>query len=483
MSMDTTKMTLTPTQETALKKISAFLEDKDKDVFVLTGYAGTGKTTLMKILHNRLKAKDEDWAVSFHASTGRAAKVLSDKTGIIATTIHSLIYRFNGLSEDFDTIIKDTDNETNILVEDDGQLVLNFSLAEQHAGDKMLLVTDESSMISDKPDEHALLARFGTGQLLSDLFTFAPKGKFIFLGDPYQLPPVNDSLSPALNADYLSKVKNKRTICAELTDIVRQDSDNDIITAADSIRQMCDSLPRNNWVKFPLLGYSHILIHKDIEELIMSYTENISNYGYSSCIMISHSNRKCKQYSLLIRDILGLPADRLTEGDLLLVVQNNICGLMNGDFVIVKKVVSEEYRAGLTFLYLNVEEIDSGRSYTLLLIKELLFSRQANLTPEQQKNLFIDFHIRTKKKHPKIKQKSQQYVDIMRNDPYVNALRATFGYVVTCHKAQGGEWNDVYLDISKLLSRTPPRQNYQWLYTAITRAKENLHIVNDFYLM
>ena len=146
-------------------------------------------------------------------------------------------------------------------------------------------------------------------------------------------------------------------------------------------------------------------------------------------------------------------------------------------------VVSEEYRAGLTFLYLNVEEIDSGRSYTLLLIKELLFSRQANLTPEQQKNLFIDFHIRTKKKHPKIKQKSQQYVDIMRNDPYVNALRATFGYVATCHKAQGGEWNDVYLDISKLLSRTPPRQNYQWLYTAITRAKENLHIVNDFYLM
>lgn len=483
MSQTGTDLALTPSQETALKEIAAFLEEQDKNVFVLTGYAGTGKTTLMKILHNRLKAKDEDWAVSFHASTGRAAKVLSDKTGIIATTIHSLIYRFNGLSEDFDTIIKDTDNETNILVEDDGQLVLNFSLAEQHAGDKMLLVTDESSMISDKPDEHALLARFGTGQLLSDLFTFAPKGKFIFLGDPYQLPPVNDSLSPALNADYLSKVKNKRTICAELTDIVRQDSDNDIITAADSIRRMCDSLPRYNWVKFPLLGYSHILIHKDIQDLIMSYTENISSYGYSSCIMISHSNSRCKQYSLLIREVLGFPADRLAEDDLLLVVQNNICGLMNGDFITVKQIAAEEWRAGLTFLHVNVEETNSGHTHSLFLIKELLFSRQTNLTPEQQKDLFIDFHIRTKKRHPEIKQKSKEYIDLMRNDPYVNALRATFGYVVTCHKAQGGEWKDVYLDISGQLSRTPPRQNYQWLYTAITRAKENLHIVNGFYLM
>ena len=106
MSQTGTDLALTPSQETALKEIAAFLEEQDKNVFVLTGYAGTGKTTLMKILHNRLKAKDEDWAVSFHASTGRAAKVLSDKTGIIATTIHSLIYRFNGLSEDFDTITR-----------------------------------------------------------------------------------------------------------------------------------------------------------------------------------------------------------------------------------------------------------------------------------------------------------------------------------------------------------------------------------------
>ena len=136
-----------------------------------------------------------------------------------------------------------------------------------------------------------------------------------------------------------------------------------------------------------------------------------------------------------------------------------------------------------TFIHANVEETDSGYTHSLFLIKELLFSRQTNLTQEQQKNLFIDFHIRTKKRHPGIKQKSKEYIDLMRNDPYVNALRATFGYVVTCHKAQGGEWENVYLDISRHLSRTPPRQNYQWLYTAITRAKENLHIVNDFYLM
>ena len=350
-------------------------------------------------------------------------------------------------------------------------------------GNNTVFIVDEASMISDKPDTNSALAKFGTGCLLTDLFTFAPDGKFIFVGDSYQLPPFNDTLSPALNTNYLSRMKGKRTARAELTDIVRQNSGNDIIIAADSIRRMCDSLPRYNWVKFPLLGYSHILIHKDIQDLIMSYTENISSYGYSSCIMISHSNSRCKQYSLLIREVLGFPADRLAEDDLLLVVQNNICGLMNGDFITVKQIAAEEWRAGLTFLHVNVEETNSGHTHSLFLIKELLFSRQTNLTPEQQKDLFIDFHIRTKKRHPEIKQKSKEYIDLMRNDPYVNALRATFGYVVTCHKAQGGEWKDVYLDISGQLSRTPPRQNYQWLYTAITRAKENLHIVNGFYLM
>lgn len=479
MIMDDKAIILTPSQQKALDKLSTFIDSDRLNAFVLTGYAGTGKTTLMRVFSQ--KVMNKDCSVSFHASTGRAAKVLNNTVRKEVTTVHSLIYTFIGLSENIDHIIKDSGNTP--VIESDGQLTLNFALAPPITGDNTVFIVDEASMISDKPDTNSALAKFGTGCLLTDLFSFAPNGKFIFVGDSYQLPPVNDTTSPALDIMYLTHTKGMKISHAELNDIVRQADSNDIIKAADRIRTMCDTLPQHNWVKFPLLGFQHIIIHPDLENLIRNYAGNIKTGGYNSCIMISYSNSKCKQYSLLVRMLLGFPEHILALNDLLLVVQNNPCGLMNGDFVTVRQIANKEVRAGLTFLYVNVEEITTKRSYSLLLIHELLFSRQANLTPEQHKALFVDFHIRTKKKHPGIKQKSKEYVDLMRYDPYVNALRATFGYVVTCHKAQGGEWNDVYLDISKLLSRTPPRQNYQWLYTAITRAKENLHIVNDFYLM
>lgn len=183
----------------------------------------------------------------------------------------------------------------------------------------------------------------------------------------------------------------------------------------------------------------------------------------------------------IIRPALGFHSSRIEIGDLLLVTQNNyISGLMNGDMVKVKEIGKRIERACLTFVYVEVEELFTGKAYSQLMIEDIVYGSMINLTQTQQKELFIDFFIRMKEKG--ISQKSEAFKKAMLTDPYLNALRVVFGYVLTCHKAQGGEWEDVYLDIPRRISREPKAATYQWLYTAMTRARDTLHIVDDFYV-
>ena len=184
----------------------------------------------------------------------------------------------------------------------------------------------------------------------------------------------------------------------------------------------------------------------------------------------------------LLRPALGIHSQLLSVGDLLLVTQNNyISGLMNGDLVIVEDVVIQEKRAGLTFLKVSIKELMSQKTYSQLLIAEVLYGNFTNITAEQQKELFIDFYIRMKKRG--IRQKSKEFDDQMLEDPYLNALRAVFGYALTCHKAQGGEWEHVYLDIPRHFPLQEKPYVYQWVYTAMTRASKELYVVNDFWVM
>ena len=153
---------------------------------------------------------------------------------------------------------------------------------------------------------------------------------------------------------------------------------------------------------------------------------------------------------------------------------------MNGDMVKIKKIGQKRERAGLTFVYVEVKELFTEKVYSQLMIENIVYGSATNLTQIQQKELFIDFFIRMKQKG--IKQKSEAFKKEMMDDSYLNALRAVYGYVLTCHKAQGGEWEDVYLDIPRRVSREPKAGTYQWLYTAMTRARNTLHIVDDFYV-
>ena len=154
---------------------------------------------------------------------------------------------------------------------------------------------------------------------------------------------------------------------------------------------------------------------------------------------------------------------------------------MNGDLVVVDEVIVQEKRAGLTFLKVTVRELFTKRSFSQLLIAEILYSNQTNLTQSQQKELFIDFYYRMREKN--VKQKTQQFNKHMLEDPYLNALRAVFGYALTCHKAQGGEWNYVFLDIPSTVSALPKPYVYQWIYTAMTRAKKGLFVVDNFWVV
>lgn len=472
----------TPSQDHAIRKIKDFIADSKAKVFILTGSAGTGKTTLTKAIIKELQANKKNF--SLLASTGRAAKVVKNATKECCSTVHSLLYTFKGFNQDLEKLAS-VENGTQ--PDKFGQLLIVFDTMQNPDGVEKrehFYIVDESSMISDTPDRNPSQATFGSGRLLSDLLAFNPKGKFIFIGDICQLPPINATSSPALSCQYIQNTYHVSTAQAELKDIVRQKDTNDIIIAAQKIRKLYENPPVCKWGKFPLKNFRHIKVHNSQADLISSYIQEIKTNGYDETILITQSNRQSYLLSQLIRPALGLSDATLQLNDLLLITQNNlISGLMNGDMVKVTQIGKSIQKAGLSFQYIEVEEVVTKRKYSQYLIMEILHAQgQTNLTQTQQTFLFIDFFQRMKRIgiHPKKNPKSFQ--EEMRRDPFLNALRGIYGYAITCHKAQGGEWKEVYLDIPKKLSFQPTQNNYQWLYTAVTRARENLHIAEDFFL-
>lgn len=468
---------LTPNQLQVFNLLLDFINNNKASIFILCGYAGTGKTTMMKEVIHVLEQRK--LAFSLLASTGRAAKILSNATNHSASTIHSLIYKFSDLNQDMNKLVTQREQEG---IDKSGQLLLNFSLTPiTYQEDSRYYIIDESSMISDVMDKNATQANFGSGKLLADLLEFDRKGKFVFVGDICQLPPVLQSFSPALSDEYIKQTYGKSVIKVELKEIVRQSKDNDLILSSQKIRHLYMHPPVCTWGKFPLRGYKHIHLYPSQYTLLGAYIKKLQQNGYNKVTMITYSNKACTDLTHIIRPALGFSSSQITVGDLLLVTQNNlISGLMNGDMVTIREIGIRKRLAGLTFVYVTVQELFSGKIYSQLLIEDIVYGSTINLTQTQQKELFVDFFLRMKRKG--ISQKSEKFRTAMITDPYLNALRAVFGYVLTCHKAQGGEWDDVYLDIPRKISREPKAATYQWLYTAMTRARNDLHIVDDFYI-
>ncbi len=478
--MSKNNITLREGQQRALLRLLEFVSNSQKRVFILKGYAGTGKTTLIKSLIDGLKKFNTPYHMV--ASTGRAAKIMSNITGDNTTTVHGLIYKYSDFNQDIETIVEGRDKNG---IDKSGQLMLKFEVTKvcYLTNTAHIYIVDEASMISDMPDKTSRQAMFGSGRLLNDLLEYDTKGKFVFVGDTCQLPPISQKTSPALTGTYLKNTFNITAEEAELTEIVRQNKDNDIVLAAQKLRKLYFNPQPWKWAKFPLKGCKNIHMLSSQAELLQLYIKDLKAHGYNASTLICTTNRQCGILTNIIRPALGIDKSTLAVNDLLLVTQNNlISGLMNGDLVKVTEIGDNVIkRAGLTFITVSVTELFTKKVYSQLIITDIIYSNQTNLSQEQQKELFIDFYIRMKKEG--IKQNSNAFRSRMMSDPYLNALRSVYGYAITCHKSQGGEWDNVYLDIPRNFALQPKPFVYQWMYTAMTRAKKNLFVVDDFYIM
>ncbi len=480
----TDNIVLNECQKDAFKKICSFINGKSAKVFILKGFAGTGKTTIIRTVVNYMEKRSINY--SLMASTGRAAKILSNISGCDAKTVHNEIYGYSRLNVDTDKI-KETEEEKFI---EGLQLKIIFDLKEPPF-DVDVYIVDEASMISDAPEKDAAQSCFGSGKLLTDLMMYNSDAKFIFVGDPCQLPPISGELSPALSTDYLAEHFGAESEEFTLTEIMRQEEDNDLIDVASRVRFLWEDAPIDEriygdlrkWERLPFRGNYNLKLLSSTEELATRYIRDIKGNHYSNAVFICKNNANCYSYNVKFREMLGFRGG-VKVGELLLVIQNNqISGLRNGDMVIIKSIspLTEE-RAGLVFREIEVEDIYTGRIIKQLMIESLLYQPNVNLNSEQQTRLFVDFIIRMKKKGISDKKNNIKFQEMMSHDLYLNALRLSFGYALTCHKSQGGEWKNVYACFPRNIMLNPTKQKYQWVYTAMTRAREKFFVVDDIYI-
>ena len=463
-------MELTKQQNEVFKKIKAFMES-DASVFILRGYAGTGKTTMVKVVADNITQSRNMYLM---APTGRAARVLSQKTKRMATTIHKAIYEGTCLVSKVTKDIAET------------EFKLFFPISESKQDGKNVVIVDEASMLCSRKIKHELY-KFGSDNLMEDLLTFIRPGfggKVIFVGDPAQLPPVGESVSNALRAEYFQK-QGLKVMEAELTEVLRQKNDSIILKNAMMIRDLLKKDKRNSLV---------FEEKKDDVETISAncFLEKYLDYRKKSdkndSVVICFSNKSASRYNRAIRtDLYGKDVP-VRENDVLMIIQNNYnLGRMNGEVVPVLSVgertqqsapvyvqvggVKQRKIITLNFVQVTVTN-GLGNPCLCMLLEDLLNSDKPELSIDETRALYINFCMR----HPELKQGTQQFSLVLMQDAYYNAIRAKYGYAVTGHKCQGGEWGKVFVDYT---GRTGlDNDSLRWAYTATTRAQKTLYVAN-----
>lgn len=460
-------------QQQVFDQLKKFVKDTVVDTFILNGYAGTGKTFLVQ--HFAAYLKKNKIKFKLLASTGRAAAVLRGKTDFETSTIHGALYKFAEVTGDDASIPDDAPADAF------GQMTLRFEAYGQ-LPENCIYIVDESSMIASEFTESNSYAQFGSGCLLPDMLHAIGKNKIIFVGDPAQLPPVFQLHSPALDKNWLNQ-NGRMTVIATLDEIMRTEDGNDILEVASAIREQIGVVPNSRWIKMPALGKNNCRVLPDPNTVFLEYFTKFLQFGPKKCVAVAHSNKACNYLNRYFRKKLFPNKDSLLEvGEVLMVAQNNyLVPLTNGDFVEIVQLGEISERAGLQFRNVRVRHIDSEKEYQIKLALDPFAGSLANLSPDQQRDLMIDFSRRMRRKG--IRPKSEQYNEAMRKDAYLNSLRATYGYVVTCHKAQGGEWKEVFLFLDKgMYGYMSADAMRRWWYTAVTRAKENLYLHQDFWI-
>lgn len=461
--------TLNSEQKAALKMIKLFLKHPTANTFVLMGYAGTGKTFLMQHLGKWLEEKEE----RFHmlASTGRAATVLRGKTGFDTKTVHGELYNFNRIDGDDDTIANDA------TIDKYGQMSMHFNLRMPDEV-KTIYIIDEASMLSSEFSDNPF-ATFGSGILLADFFEAVGNNKLIFVGDPCQLPPVGQDISPALDMEWL-EIQGRIGVSTTLEKIERTDTD--ILKLATAVRGMSLQESWPQWPKLPARGIEHVQLYESDTVLFEQYLKQYKEVGTNGVLAVARSNRKVQEINRDFREALyGKKNMPMQVGDVLLVTQNNYAvPLTNGDFVTVSEIGEIEMHVNLYFQRVKVKATLSEKEYEILLALDILHGQSINFTQEQMKAIMVDFSQRMRRKG--VKPNSDKYRLEMLEDPYLNCLRGTYGYAVTCHKAQGGEWNDVFLFLDKGMYGMPRQELCRWWYTAVTRTRKSLHLTDDWWI-
>ena len=463
-------MELTNQQNKVFEQIKVFL-NSDASVFILRGYAGTGKTTMVKVIADYIEQTRQ---LAMMAPTGRAARVLAMKTGHTATTIHKAIYSKAHVEP----------KKVKNIAESEFKFV--FSINNSENGGNIVAIVDEASMVCSRKIEHELFM-FGTDNLMEDLLTFVRPnfgGKVIFVGDPAQLPPVGESVSNALRAEYF-KEKGLKVIEAELTEVLRQKDDSVILKNAMMIRNLLKKDKRNQLV---------FEEQKDDVETVPSeqFLDKYLNYrkesGKHDSVIICYSNKSANRYNRDIRKSLYGGDVPLQENDILLITQNNYrLDRMNGEFVPVLSIgeriqqsapvyaqiggKKERIVITLNFIKVTVPNGD-GNLIPCMLLEDLLTSDTATISIDENRALYINFCMR----NPNLKQGTESFAEALLNDEYYNAIRAKYGYAVTGHKCQGGEWGKVFVDYT---GRTGlDDDSLRWAYTATTRAQKTLYVTN-----
>ena len=443
-------------QKKIIEKLSDYLADDDfSKIFVLNGYAGTGKTTLISALVGALR--DMGVKSVLLAPTGRAAKVLAQYTREKALTIHKRIYR----------------QRTNADYES------KFSLNPNPEKGAVFIV-DEASMLADTPAGDAL---FGSGSLLRDLVDYVRSGRgcrLILVGDNAQLPPVGCDFSPALDPESMSSYGE--VVYGTMDEVVRQEAQSGILFNATLVRCMLEQgiyeIPRFE-MDFP-----------DIEALeggdfLETLQDCYARYGRDECIVITRSNKRANRYNNGIRYNVLYAEEEIESGDMLMVVKNNyyftehdkecpMSFIANGDIACLKRLRRFEELYGFHFAEATLSFSDyDDTELTCKVLLDTLSSESPSLTREESTRLFYE----VEKDYLDIRSKLKRFKEI-RENPHFNALQVKFAYAVTCHKAQGGQWKAVFVDRCIFGDEPMTRDMLRWLYTALTRATERLYLVN-----